>query len=51
MKIAAGVLPTVKSVRVNEDLEFAAAMMIESRSELGRLRDEVLKAVKLLKHR
>ena len=51
MEIAQGILPTEKSVMVDEDLKFAAAMMVDSRGELGRLRDEALKAVRLLKHR
>jgi hypothetical protein len=51
MEIAQRVLPTEKSVMVDEDLKFVAAMMVDSRSELGRLRDETLKAVRLLRHR
>ena len=51
MKIAEGILPTEKSVMVDDDLKFAASMMAGSKSELGRLRDEAIKAVKLLKHR
>ena len=51
MKIAEGILPTEKAVMVDLDLKFAASMMVGSRSELGRLRDEALKAVRLLKHR
>ena len=51
MKIAEGILPAERSVMVDEDLELAAAMMVGSRSELGRLRDEAIKAVRLRKHR
>ncbi len=51
MEIAEGILPTERSVMVDEDLKFAASMMVGSRSELGRLRDEAIKAVRLLKHR
>ena len=51
MEIAERILPTEKSVMVDEDLKFAAAMMVGSGSELGRLRDEALKAGKLPKHR
>ena len=51
MKIAEGILPAERPVMVDEDLKFAAAMMVGSRSELGRLRNEALKAVRLLKHR
>ena len=36
---------------VDEELKFAASMMVGSRSELWQLRNEALKAVKLLKHR
>ena len=51
MKIAEGTLPSERPVMVDEDLKFAAAMMVGSRSELGRLRNEALKAIRLLKHR
>ena len=40
MKIAEGILPAEKPVMVDEDLKFATAMMVGSRSELGRLRNE-----------
>ena len=43
MKIAEGILPAEKPVMVDEDLKFAAAMMVGSRSELGRLRNEALR--------
>ncbi len=50
MEIARRILPTEESVKVDEDLKFAVAMMVDSRSELGRLRDEALKAVRLPRH-
>ena len=48
MKISEGTLPSEESVMVDEDLKFAAAMMVGSKE---RLRDEAIKAVKLPKHR
>jgi len=51
MAVAEGVLPSEKPVMVDEDLKYAAAMMVGSRFELHHLRDEAITAVKLLKHR
>ena len=51
LKLAEGTLPAERSIMVDEDLKFAAAMMVVSRGELGRIREDVIKAVKLLKHR
>ena len=51
LEIAEGILPTERSVMVDEDLKFAAAMMVNSRAEMGQLREAAIKAVKLLKHR
>ena len=51
MKIAEGILPAENPIMVDDDLKFAAAMMVGSRSELGQLRNDALKAVRLLKHR
>ena len=45
MEIAEGALPTEKSVMVDEDLKYAAAMMVGDRCELRQLRDMALKAV------
>ena len=51
MKIAEGILPAENPVMVDEDLKFAAAMMVGSKSELGQLRNEALRPMRLLKHR
>ena len=48
MKIAQGTLPSERSVMVDEDLKLAAAMMVGSKGDLVRLRDEAIKAVELL---
>ena len=44
-------LPTERSVMVDEDLKYAASMMVGNKCELRQLRDMALKAVKQLKHR
>ena len=51
MKIAERTLPSERSVMMDEDLKFAAAMMVGRRVELKKLRDEAIKAVRLLKCR
>ena len=51
LEIAEGALPTEKSVMVDEDLKYAAALMVGDRCELRQLREMALKAVILLKHR
>jgi len=50
LKIAEGILPAERFVMVNEGLKFAAAMMVDSRSELGRLGEDAVRAVRLLGH-
>ena len=44
MRITEGILPSERSVMMDEDLKFAAAMMVGSRVELKKLRDEAIKA-------
>jgi len=51
IEIAEGILPGEKSVMVDEDLKFAAAMMVGSKCELKQLRDEAIKAIRMLNHR
>ena len=51
MQIAKGTLPSEKAVMVDEDLKFAASMMVGSKNELWKLRNEAIQAVRLLKSR
>jgi len=46
MAVAEGVLPTEKSAMVDEDLKYAAAMMVGSRFELHHLGNEAITAVR-----
>jgi len=51
IKIVEGVLPAEKTIMMDEDLKFAAAMMVDSGNKIRQFRDEAIKAVRLLKHR
>ena len=50
IEIAEEILPGERLIMVDEDLKFAASMMVGSRCELKRLRDEAVEATRLLKH-
>ena len=49
--VAGAPLPAKEAFMMDEDLKFAAAMTVNSRSKMKQLRDEATKAVSLLKHR
>ena len=51
LRIMEGTLPAERSVIMDEDLKFAAAMMARNQGDTRQLREEAIRAVKLLKHR
>jgi len=48
LKLAVGILPAGRSIMVGEGLKFAAAMMVDSEGEMGRIRKDVIKAASCL---
>ena len=51
MRLADGILPSEKAIMMDEDLKFAAFMMVSSKNDLYKLRNETIQAVRQLKHR
>jgi len=48
LKLAVGILPARRSIRVGEGLKFAAAMTVDSEGEMGRIGEDVIKAASCL---